>query len=228
MGNRYEDTMLDPATNEYFTLETYKATVAAEPTRPIVVFKMPAEDEAKWLTLKGVTMGSDAVAAEPIRGPWDFPLDQLGGTHPRTAGARGATIRLGRENNIPMMQLMSILSYNAAKHLGNTGLKFMQERGRIQTGMVADIVVFDPENFKDNSTYENGSAPSTGMKAVIVNGVVTVRDDKVLPVFPGQPIRFEPEAKPRFEPISVESWNATFSTGMPGTFTGGLPSDGGK
>jgi len=99
----------------------------------------------------------------------------------------------------------------------------MQERGRIQTGMVADIVVFDPELFTDNSTYDKGSAPSTGMKAVVVNGKVTVRDDKVLPVFAGQPIRFEPEAKPRFVPISEESWNAAFSTGMPDDFTGAFP-----
>jgi len=52
---------------------------------------------------------------------------------------------------------------------------------------------------------------------------VVVRDDVQLPVFPGQPIRFEPEAKPRFVPISQESWNATFSTGMPDTFTGAFP-----
>ncbi|MGL1011271.1 aminoacylase [Vibrio vulnificus] len=214
-GNRYEDTMLDPVTGEYYTTETYKDTVASEPTRQIVIFKMPAEDEPKWLTLKGVTMASDAVGATPYDAAWDYPLEKLGGTHPRTAGARGATIRLGREHNIPMMQLMSILSYNAAKHLGDTGLTFMQERGRMQTGKVADIVVFDPELFTDNSTYVNGSIPSTGMKAVIVNGQVTVRDDVLLPVFAGQPIRFEPEAKPRFEPISVEEWNKKFSTGMP-------------
>lgn len=128
--------------------------------------------------------------------------------------------------NIPMMQLMSILSYNAAKHLGDTGLKMMQERGRIQKGMVADIVVFDPERFTDNSTYDKGSIPSTGMKAVIVNGPITVSDDKVLPVFAGQPIRFEPEAKPRFQPISLEGWNNEFSTGMPDTFTGAIPKDG--
>lgn len=227
-GNRYEDTMLDPVTGEYYTTETYKATVASEPTRPIVIFKMPAEDEAKWLTLKGVTMASDAVGATPYDAAWDYPFEKLGGTHPRTAGARGATIRLGRENNIPMMQLMSILSYTAAKHLGDTGLKMMQERGRIQKGMVADIVVFDPELFTDNSTYVNGSIPSTGMKAVIVNGQVTVRDDVLLPVFAGQPIRFEPEAKPRFEPISLEGWNKTFSTGMPSEFSGAFPKDGGK
>ncbi len=89
-------------------------------------------------------------------------LEELGGTHPRTAGARAETIRLGQENDIPMMQLMSILSYNAAKHLGDTGLTFMQERGRIQKGMVADIVVFDPETFTDNSTYETWLCPFDG------------------------------------------------------------------
>lgn len=215
MGNRYEETMLDPVTNKYYTLETYKATVASEPTRPIVVFKMPESDQWKWLTLKGVTMGSDAVGATPYLAPWDYPMDKLGGTHPRTAGARGATIRLGREHNIPMMQLMAILSYNAAKHLGDTGLKAMKERGRMQTGMVADIVVFDPLTFRDNSTYDKGAVPSTGMKVVIVNGKITVKDDRLLPVFAGQPIRFEPESKPRFEPISVESWNEKYSTGIP-------------
>jgi N-acyl-D-glutamate deacylase len=104
----------------------------------------------------------------------------------------------------------------------------MQERGRIQKGMVADIVVFDPETFRDNGTYEKGAVPSTGMKAVIVNGQVTVRDDVLLPVFAGQPIRFEPEDKPRFVPISVESWNAEFSTGMPSDFSGAFPVDGGN
>ncbi|MCK0155466.1 hypothetical protein MWU49_17250 [Alcanivorax sp. S6407] len=228
MGNRYEDTVQDPVTGKFYTLETFKADTASNPTKPIVVFKMPAEDTPKWLTLKGVTVASDALGAEPYFGPWDIPLEKIGNMHPRAAGTRGATIRLGREHNIPMMQLISILSYNAAKHLGDTGLKAMQERGRIQKGMVADIVVFDPKRFTDNSTYSQGAAPSTGMKAVLVNGQVALRDDKVLPVFVGQPIRFEPEAKPRFQPISLEGWNAEFSTGMPDNFTGAFPKDGGK
>ncbi|MFV7769458.1 hypothetical protein [Shewanella marisflavi] len=228
MGNRYEDTVQDPVTGKFYTLETFKADTASNPTKPIVVFKMPPEDPPKWLTLKGVTVASDALGAEPYFGPWDIPLEKIGNMHPRAAGTRGATIRLGREYNIPMMQLMSILSYNAAKHLGDTGLKAMQERGRIQKGMVADIVVFDPERFTDNATYEKGAVPSTGMKAVLVNGQVALRDDKVLPVFAGKPIRFDPEAQPRFEPISLEGWNAQFSTGMPDTFTGAFPKDGGK
>ena len=215
MGHRYEDTLQDPITGDFYDLDRYNADMETDPTKLIVLYKMPNEDVPKWLTLKGVTVASDSVVAEPIFGPWDFPLDQLGPTHPRTSGTRSLSLRLGRENNIPMMQLLSILSYNAAKHLGDTGLKAMQERGRMQTGMVADIVVFDPELVTDNSTYANGAVPSTGFKAVIVRGQVTVRDDELLGVFAGQPIRFEPEDKPRFEPISEEAWNAEFSTGMP-------------
>jgi N-acyl-D-glutamate deacylase len=120
-------------------------------------------------------------------------------------------VRLARENDIPLMQIMSILSYNAAKHLGETGLKAMQERGRMQPGMVADIVVFHPEKFQDNSTYENGSIPSTGMKSVLVGGTVVLQDDKILAdTFPGQPIRFEPEAKARSEPLDPDVWARTY------------------
>ncbi len=86
----------------------------------------------------------------------------------------------------------------------------------MQEGMVADIVVFHPEQFTDNATYQNGSIPSTGMKAVLVNGTVVVEDDAIKPnVFPGQPIRFEPETKPRFEPVSVEAWESMYMSGTP-------------
>ena len=96
----------------------------------------------------------------------------------------------------------------------------------MQETMIADIVVFDPETVTDNATYDRGVIPSTGFKAVIVNGEVTVRDDELLEVFSGQPIRFEPEARPRFEPVSEEVWNRSFSTGMPDVAPG-IPASGG-
>jgi N-acyl-D-glutamate deacylase len=34
-------------------------------------------------------------------------------------------------------------------------------------------------------------------------------------VFPGQPIRFEPESKPRFVPVSEEAWEGMYMTGTP-------------
>jgi hypothetical protein len=227
LGHKYEDTIQDPVTGDFYTAETFADAHKNDPARQAVVYKMPESDAAKWLTLKGATMASDAMFAPPYFGAWDTPADQIGNTHPRTAGARAKALRLGRENDIPLMQLMSILSYNSAKHLGDTGLKAMQERGRMQEDMVADIVVFDPETVTDNATYAQGLIPSTGFKAVVVNGTVAVRDDELLGVFPGQPIRFEPEAKPRFEPVSEEAWDLRFSTGMPDVAPG-IPPKGGN
>ena len=216
LGHRYEDTMADAETGKFYTQESYEAGLKKNPTKEIILYKMPEEDAVRWLRLKGTTMASDAMNAEPSFGPWDTPLSELGNMHPRGAGARAASVRLARENDIPLMQIMAILSYNAAKYLGDTGLKAMQERGRIQEGMIADIVVFHPEKFTDNATYQNGSLPSTGLKSVLVNGTVVLKDDSVImDVFPGQPIRFEPESKPRFEPVSEEAWEGMYMTGTP-------------
>jgi N-acyl-D-glutamate deacylase len=145
--------------------------------------------------------------------PWDTPYEKLEGLHPRTAGARGLALRYAREKDIPLMDVLAQLSYVSAKHLGDTGLKGMQERGRVQKGMVADLVVFDPETVTDNSTYEEAWKPTTGMQAVIVNGTVVVRDDEVLPVYPGQSIRFEKTA-PKFQPLNAEKWAEQFLGGV--------------
>ncbi len=111
------------------------------------------------------------------------------------------------------MDVLSQLSYVSAKHLGDMGLKSMQERGRVQKGMAADLVVFDPATVTDNSTYEEAWKPTTGMQAVIVNGTVVVRDDEVLPVYPGKPIRFE-KTEPKFEPLSADKWAEQFLGGV--------------
>jgi formylmethanofuran dehydrogenase subunit A len=87
----------------------------------------------------------------------------------------------------------------------------MDERGRMQEGMVADIAIFDPENVTDNSTYEKGLVPTTGIPYVLVNGTIVVRDSKVLPdVYPGQPIRFEPTNESKYEEVSAELWKRTY------------------
>ena len=99
-------------------------------------------------------------------------------------------------------------SYWVAKHLGDTGLKSMQDRGRMQVGKVADITIFDPETITDNSGYKVGEhgIPSTGIPYVVVNGTIVVKDNEVLPVKAGQAIRFPVEPKGRFEKIEVNKW----------------------
>jgi hypothetical protein len=89
--------------------------------------------------------------------------------------------------------------------------------------MVADITIFDPEKVTDNATYEKGTLPSTGIPYVVVSGTIVVKDSKVLKdVNPGQPIRFEPEAKGRFEPLILEKWTKTFYA-APIDFGGKVP-----
>jgi N-acyl-D-aspartate/D-glutamate deacylase len=114
------------------------------------------------------------------------------------------------------MHTLSQLSYWPAKHLGDTGLKAMRERGRMQEGMVADIVVFDPENVTEHATFQSGTngLPSTGIPYVLVHGTIVVKDSRVLKgVFPGQPIRFPLEEKGRFVPVSADSWLREYTVG---------------
>jgi len=115
------------------------------------------------------------------------------------------------------MFAVSQLSYWTARHLGDTGLEAMKERGRVQVGKVADLTLFDPKTARDNASYKAGEngLPSTGIPYVIVNGAIVVRDSRVLPVKPGQPIRFPVEAKGRFEPVEVNKWLGAHSISVP-------------
>ncbi len=123
---------------------------------------------------------------------------------------------MGREQGIPLMFTIAQASYWAPKHLGDTGLESMKQRGRLQIGKIADITIFNPETITDNSTFkvgENGT-PSTGIPYVIVNGVTVVKNSEVLPVKAGQEIRFPIEAKGRFTPIVQEKWLNEHTIGL--------------
>jgi N-acyl-D-amino-acid deacylase len=51
-------------------------------------------------------------------------------------------------------------------------------RGILKAGMFADIVIFDADSVKDQSTFEHPHAYSAGFKYVLVNGKVTVENFK--------------------------------------------------
>jgi N-acyl-D-aspartate/D-glutamate deacylase len=105
------------------------------------------------------------------------------------------------------------LSYWSAKHLGDMGLEAMQERGRIQAGMVADITIFDPDKVMDKATYKAGEQglPTAGIPYVIVSGKQVVKNGQFQEVWAGQPIRFPAEEKGRFVPVNIEKWVKDFS-----------------
>jgi len=212
LGNKYEETIQDIETGEFYTEQSRAEMIKKEPTRIVLVYKIPEEAIADWIRLPGVAVGSDGMPMVPNDDlKWDTPYDKLPNVHPRFSGSFAKILRLARENKIPLMQAIAMNSYNYAKPLGEMGLKAMQVRGRLQEGMVADIVIFDPETVTDNATYEKGTLPSTGILHAIVNGIVVMKDSEPLERFDaGQPIRFEVEEEGRFTPLSKERWIEEF------------------
>ena len=52
----------------------------------------------------------------------------------------------------------------------------LADRGRIAVGLAADVVVFDPVTVADRATFEEPFLYPSGIRAVIVNGIVALRD----------------------------------------------------
>jgi len=214
IGIEYKD-VYDPITDKRLTLESYQQLMKEDPAREIIAF-VPANQgwPQYWLRMPHMTVASDSMWNYDTT--WDTPVESFVG-HPRTSGSRGTVLELGRKYNVPLMFSLAQMSYWSAKHLGDTGLKAMQERGRMQVGMVADITIFDPLKAKAESTFKQGEQgrPTSGIPYVIVNGQIVVKESKFQKVWAGQPIRFPVEAKGRYEPISAEQWIKNFSINVP-------------
>ena len=218
-GYRYEDTLYDPVDDAYLTDESYAELLKSNPGRAVVVF-FPYREKwmSYWLTVPHMTLASDAMAGIGDDGEllaWDADWTEYRG-HPRTSGTRGRTFRMAREQGVPLMFTISQASYWVAKHLGDTGLEAMKERGRLQVGKIADITIFDAKTITDNSGFKVGQhgIPTTGIPYVLVNGTIVVKDSEVLPVKPGQEVRFPVESKGRFEPIAVDGWLNQHTIGL--------------
>ena len=110
---------------------------------------------------------------------------ELAGPHPRGFGAftryLGHYIR-GR-NVVSLEEGVRRMTSLSAQHLGIT------ERGLIQEGNYADLVLFDPETVKDRSTTEAPHVSSVGIEKVWVNGQIVFEDGEITGSQPGKPIR---------------------------------------
>jgi hypothetical protein len=212
MGYKYEETIYDPQKDKFLTKDELLKLGKEDPAYTLIAFSPPRKKWMKdWVKLEHFIVAADGMPTVNAKGDqltWDSAYKEYAG-HPRTTGTHAKVLRMGREMGVPLMHTLSQLSYWPAKHLGDTGLKAMQVRGRIQEGMIADITVFDPKNVKENSTYKVGEQglPSSGIPFVLVYGTIVVKDFKVLKgITPGQPIRFPVEEKGRFVPATRETW----------------------
>jgi N-acyl-D-amino-acid deacylase len=65
----------------------------------------------------------------------------------------------------------------------------IQDRGQLREGNWADLVVFNPATVQDNATFSDPHHYAAGFAAVIVNGVIVVKDDAHTRARPGMIVR---------------------------------------
>ena len=69
-------------------------------------------------------------------------------------------------NELPLPFAVRKMTSFAASVLG------IEDRGRLEPGYLADIVIFDPENVRATATYPDPIRLAEGFDVVIVNGKV--------------------------------------------------------
>jgi N-acyl-D-aspartate/D-glutamate deacylase len=65
----------------------------------------------------------------------------------------------------------------------------MTDRGVVRENLVADLVVFDPNEFEDLATYEKPFERSKGVRWLFVNGQVAIDDGEVQKTLAGRALR---------------------------------------
>lgn len=65
----------------------------------------------------------------------------------------------------------------------------IKNRGLLQEGYAADLVIFDENTIKDEATFDKPHAYSTGISYVIVNGEITLENGKHTGVLKGEIVR---------------------------------------
>ncbi|MBO0803485.1 MAG: amidohydrolase family protein [Nocardiopsaceae bacterium] len=137
---------------------------------------------------QGGTPGPEAPAPEA----WPLPPEAFG--HPRTAGTFSRAVRmLTRDGGeLSLAEALAKCSLHPARLL-ESRVPAMRRKGRLAPGADADVVVFDPEVISDQATYAASTRPSAGIRHVLVNGTLVVRDGRLATAArPGRPIRSAP------------------------------------
>ncbi len=125
-----------------------------------------------------------------MRQPWTaissdagaLNLTAAGFPHPRTFGSASRALgKYVRQDKVLTLEdAVRKMSSYPASILGLTG------RGQVQTGFMADLVVFNPDTVIDTATYEKPKSYPVGVPYVLVNGVLVVDKGQHTGARPGQ------------------------------------------
>lgn len=142
-------------------------------------FLMSEDNVRRQLNQPWIMFGSDAITASAQGSDLKKPV------HPRTYGnvARLLGKYVQKEGVLPLEEAVRRLTSLPAKTLG------ISDRGILEPGYFADIVIFDPTSVKDKATFEQPHQLATGMEYVLVNGTLVVEQGQHTGAKPGRTIR---------------------------------------
>lgn len=112
-----------------------------------------------------------------------FPFDQKGRLpHPRSFGASVRALgHISRKlGDMPLEKVIYKMTGKAAQHF------HIHDRGTIEVGKAADLVIFDPATVIDTATFIEPAQPPIGISHVIVNGQIIIANGLQKPVLPGK------------------------------------------
>ncbi len=145
----------------------------------VIVFSIPEEVVRLAVANPMVMIASDGMRVTGTKG------------HPRGQGtfARVLGHYVREEKVLDLMNALRKMTIMPAQRLEKRAPVFLN-KGRIRVGADADITIFDPQRVIDKATYEQPMQYSEGIPFVLVNGVVVVREEKLVEnVFPGKAAR---------------------------------------
>lgn len=153
--------------------------VARDPGTGVVYFIIDEANIALGLAQPWVSIGSDAAAHATVA-----PFTDVG-THPRTYGTFARFLGhycrdLGVASFAEGVRRMTSLPADTLR---------LVDRGRLVAGAFADLVVLDPATVLDRATYTDSHRYSVGVRHVVVNGEVVVRDGAMTDARPGRRLR---------------------------------------
>jgi len=142
----------------------------------MALFGMSEENRCRELAFPGMMIGTDGFGLA-VSGPMakGVPHPRSYGTFPRVLG------RYVRELNI------LTLEEAVCRMTGRPAQKLrLNDRGRIEAELAADLVIFDPLTIADRADYENPHQYAAGISQVIVNGNFVVCNGRHTGALPGR------------------------------------------
>ena len=161
----YFASLLWPATGENLTRESF---IRYRKTGGEVILPVTTPEQMRVAILDPLTM----IASD------GFLYGGKG--HPRTAGTFSRILAqyVREERALPLMEALRKMTLMPAQRLEKR-VAAMRDKGRLRPGADADITVFDPAIVRDQSTYTEPALHSLGIRYVLVNGIVLLKEGTV-------------------------------------------------